>query len=202
MCFSSSKPPADNSAELARQREDARVARIREGRANIDQAFAPYDDPFFQGVAKTYSDFYLPQVDDQYKDTRRKLTLNLARSGNLNASAGAGQIGKLTEAYNLQRSAFANRAQDEARTYRGQIEDARNNLYQQNQSAADPSAIAVQAASRAAGFAAPPSPSPLGALFTSLLNSSANFVAADKTGRNNTGLSLFGTPKNAQTIVS
>jgi len=203
MCvFSPPSPPKDNSAELARQREDKRVADIRAGRGSIDEAFARFDDPYFAGVTDDYQDFYFPQVDQQYQDARRKLTLGLARSGNLNAGAGARQIGDLTEKYNTQRQGFASRALDDTNRYRQQIDAAKGDLFQQNAAAADPAAIAVDAASRAGTFAAPPSASPIGALFNDFLSTSLPIgVAAEARGLPGFRTGLF-KPSKSETIVN
>ena len=84
MCiFGAAKPAQDNSAELARKKEEERQARITEGRTKIDEAFSRFDDPYFTGVRKTYQDYYLPDVDQQYRDARKQTTLAQARSGNL-----------------------------------------------------------------------------------------------------------------------
>lgn len=203
MCvFSAPKPPKDNSAEIARQREEERQQRIREGREKIDAAFSRYDDPYFEGVQRDYQNFYLPQVDDQYRRTREKLVLGQARTGNLNSGAGARKIGDLTESYQKQRASYANQALDLAHQYRQGILDTKDELYSQNRSAADPASIAVDAASRAGALATPPSASPIGAVFNDFLNSAALGVAAERKGFPGFQTGLFKPdPNNSQQIV-
>jgi len=191
MCvFSAPSIPKDNSAELARQREAERQRKIDEGRASIDKAFAPYDDGYFTGVQKTYSDFYLPQVDDQYRDAREKLTLALSGTGNLTSGAGAKQLGKLQSKYDTQRTSYANRAYDLANDYRSKVDNEKNELYAQNRASADPAAVGVEAASRAGSLSAAPSASPIGGLFSDVLNNVATGIRAEREGYRgfNTGL--------------
>lgn len=199
MCiFSAPSIPKDNSAELARQREEERQRKIDEGRASIDTAFAPFDDNYYQGVQKTYSDFYLPQVDDQYREAREKLTLALAGTGNLTSGSGAKTLGKLSSVYDTQRTAYANRAFDLANDYRRQVTDEKNNLYSQNNAAADPAAIAVDAASRAGSLSAP-SADPIGALFSDVLGNVATGIRAERAGYRGFNTGLF-KPKGSESV--
>lgn len=203
MCiFSAPSMPKDNSAEIARQREEARQADIRAGRENIDSAFSRFDDPFYNNIQTTYQDYFFPQVDQQFADTSKKLKLRLAGAGNLNSGAGAQQIGKLTQQYDLQRADLANKALDAANSYRTRVEGERGDLYNLNASSADPASIAVQAASRAGPLLTPPSPSPIGSLFADFLNNAAIGVAAESKGYPGFRTGLFDSSKSAQRIVN
>src|SRR3990167_9060937 len=138
MCiFSAPSIPRDNSADIARQREEQRQADIKAGRTNIDQAFTRFDDPFYDNITNTHNQFYMPQIDKQYADATKKLKLRLAGAGNLNSGAGAAKIGDLTEVYDLQRADLANKAFDASNRYRQQVEGERSDLYSLNASSAD-----------------------------------------------------------------
>ena len=84
--------------DVARQSEERRAARIREGTAGINQQFESFTPEFFGGIEQDALDFFNPQVDEQFFDTRERLVKNLARSGNLSGSVGARRTGELTEA--------------------------------------------------------------------------------------------------------
>ena len=151
MCFFSAPAPAqDNSAQIAAEREAKRQQDIAAGRSRIDEAFGQFNDPYYQGVEKSYLDYYNPQVDSQYEDAQRKLKLNLARTGNLNSGSGARQLGDLTRAYTDQRTAISGQAIDQANKQRGTVEQTKGELYNQNTAAADPAAAAASAADCAA----------------------------------------------------
>lgn len=187
--------PKDNSAEIARQQEAERNARIAEGQGKIDEAFTQFDDPFYQGREKSYADYYYPQLDDQYAETRRKLVLALSRTGNLNSGAGARQLGDLQEKYNTQRTAVADNALAAANEARAKVEAAKSDLYAQNRSAADPSTAATQAIAQSGLLASPTAYSPLGMVFADVINNLATATALNKGGflESNSGTALFGT---------
>jgi hypothetical protein len=196
-------PPKDNSAEIARQEEEARQAKIRTGRASIDKNFGQFNDPYFKKVGADYSGAYMPDLEDQYSHARKKLILSLARSGNLNASAGAKQMGNLDESYQKNRVLISDRALAAEKAARANVEGARSELYSQLSASADPSAAATSAAARVAALSAPPVYSPLGDLFANFLNSTSNAVAAERAGYPGLKTGLFSAPKNSsQTIVS
>lgn len=184
------KAPKDNSAEIARQQEEARQQRIRDGQSAIDTNFAQFNDPYFDNYRQEYMAYYQPQLDRQFQDAKRKAVLGLHRTGNLSSSAGAGKLGELTRAYNDNRTMLANNALSAVNDLRGRIEESRNNLYSQNRSAADPSAAASQAAAQAGYLGAPPTFSPLGQLFGNFTNMAMTGLAAERAGYPgfNTGL--------------
>lgn len=166
------KPKSDNSGEVMRQQEEARQARISQGRSAIDQQFdGSFNQPFFDTYRQSYLDFYNPQADKQYNDTKEKLTFNLARSGNLQSSAGADKFGSLDERYGDQKVQLANQADNAVADLRGRVEQQRGDLYGINSSAADPSSAAARATMAAANLRTPPTFSPLGAVFADLLGS-------------------------------
>lgn len=174
MCGGSPRMPADNSAEIARQQEEERQARIAEGQAKIDEQFAGFNDDFYNNYQNTYTNYYNPQLDDQYGDARKRLTLQLARTGNLTSSAGANQMGDLQEYYNNQRTDITNRGLNAVNDLRANIDSTKSQLYNDNRSAADPGNAAAAAAS-AASMLQPSQPdSPLANMFASFFQSAGN----------------------------
>lgn len=185
------KPPKDNSAELARQQEEKRQANIMTGRGKIDEAFGGFNDPFYSGIEKAYTDFYNPQLDRQYQDATEKVKLKLASAGILNSGAGAEALGDLTEQYATQRGQVASGALDRRNQVRGDVERAREDLFALNQSAADPDAIGVQAQSRAGALQAPRGYDPIGNAFADFIGNLAIPIAAEKRGYAGTGTGVF-----------
>jgi len=156
---------AAEEAERQRQLEIERQNRITEGRASIDDAFGQFGDSFYQGRSQAYQDYATPQLEDQYQDSMRSLVAALARSGNLQSSTRAEKMADLQEQYNQQKLNILNTGMDYANSARSNIDAARNELYTQNQSLADPNLISGNAAARAAQLNQMPSFSPLGQLF-------------------------------------
>mgnify|MGYP001004377967 FL=1 len=98
MCFGGK----DNSRQQAAQAqaeqaaaEAARQSRIREGQANIDTAFGQFDDNYFGNFQKSFTDFYNPQIADQYARAKDKLIAALAGRGTLESTVGAAKFGDL-----------------------------------------------------------------------------------------------------------
>lgn len=186
--------PKDNSAKKARREEEARQARIHQGVNNIDLAFEGFNKGYFDKYSKDFQGFYLPQLDSQYGDAKRGLTYNLARSGNLEASTGAKSFGDAEEKYLGARTDIADRAFDSVNNLRGRIEDTKSNLYAMNASAADPGQAIARSTASASLVGQPQAKTPLGDVFASLLNGSAQAVGAERQGYRGTGTGLFAPP--------
>jgi hypothetical protein len=145
-------------------------ANIKAGNANIDSAFAKFNDPYYAGYTKSYEDYYNPQVDNQYKDAEGTLEAGLARQGLDRSSIAATQIGRLFSDYGDQKATIANNAVDGANQLRGKVASEKSNLYGLNAASGDPAMASTQALAASTALVAPQTYSPLGNLF-------ANFVA-------------------------
>jgi len=180
MCLPS--PPKDNSAAIARQREEERQGRIAEGQTAIDDTFSQFDDNFFNNQQNNFTDFFNPQVDDQFEKAREQLTFGLARRGNLQSQAASDKFGDAQQELDRVRTDIANRGLSAGQDARSRVEAQRNELINLNNSAADPSLIASRASAAATGLNAPQVFSPLGNVFAGLLNEGANQVNLQSQG--------------------
>lgn len=187
----------DNSAQIARDAEAKRQASINSGMERINQTFQPFNDDYFAKQGQSYNDYYLPQVEDQYQDARKKLTYNLARGGGLNSTAGAEQLGHLTEEYTKQRGAIGEQALAEQQRQRGVMEGNRSNVVNQLYSSANPEAAAASAAAGATQMTAPPAYSALGDLFGKFAGTGASYIGAAKKGYDNAASPMFGPASGA-----
>ncbi len=190
MCMFSA--PKDNSAQIAREQEAQRQGRINTGTSSINSAFSGFDDSFFGGIEQSANDFFNPQIDRQFDNTREGLIKNLARSGNLNASTGARQLADLDLAGQEQRATFADKARGFASSARSDVESNRANLLRQLQASADPSAAAATAAASAQSLSAPQQFSAIGDLFSKFGGVAADQFAGRKRGFENSASLLFG----------
>lgn len=175
MCFPQQQPQ-DNSAELARQQEQERQARITEGKQKIDDAFSVFDPAYYDKFKSDYENVYNPQVDKQFTDARKALRYNLARAGTEDSTPGQTAFGKLTEGYGDQRRAVESKALEATNNIKSQVESNKSDLYTQNTASADPSLSAISAVGRAGSLQSPPSFSPLADLFSGLTNAGAAYV--------------------------
>lgn len=176
MCFSQ-PAPVDHSAEIARQEEQNRQARILQGQQSIDNTFAAFDPAYFQKFQNDYLNYYNPQADQQFADARKSLRYNLARKGTLNSTPGQDTFAKLIGQYGDARTQIADNALAATNAQRTQVEQNKSDLYQQNTASADPSLAAQSAVSRANSLTTPPTYSPLADLFSGLINTSAAYAA-------------------------
>lgn len=171
------KPKKDNSAEIAAKQEAERQARIKTGQENIDTAFSSFNDPFYQDYQTKYLDYYTPQAEDQYSKAVKKLTLQLAQSGNLAGSTGANQLADLKKYYDTQKMALTNQALDATNSLRGNIDSKKSQLYADNRASADPGS-ATSAAASAAQYLQPTAPtSPLANVFADFFSNLSNNAA-------------------------
>lgn len=193
MCFSSD-PPRDNSAELARQEEAARQRRIAQGVSNIDTAFAGFDQPFYDQYQNDYLNYYNPQLDDQLKDANKKLTLQLAQTGNLTGQVGANQLADLQAYYDQQKQMLATNAANAVKNLRGSVDSRKSALYADNRAAADPGNAASAAASAVTALQPEPPASPLANVFGDFFSNLGNVAAINNIKRYNqgTGVQSYG----------
>lgn len=190
-----SKPKKDNSAEIARQEEAKRQARIAIGQSNIDQSFSGFNDDFFNKYQNDYTGYYDPQLNDQYSDAVKRLTLQLAQTGNLTGSTGATQMANLKKYYDTQKLAMTNQALDATNTLRGNIDSRKSALYADNRAAADPGSAASAAASAAQALQPTAPTSPLASVFGDFFNNLGNQAAIQNAQRYSTstgGVGSFG----------
>jgi hypothetical protein len=184
------KPPKDNSAEIARQQEEARAAKIREGRAGIDSTFdSTFNDDFYNARTKDYQDFYNPELATQYEDAVKNMTFQLARSGNAQSSTNNEQFAKLEKARADAAAKIANDALAATGALKSNVAGQRSNLYTLNNSAADPTQAASQAAQAALQLNQPQSYSPLGSVFASFIQNGGNAAAINNA---TTGGAIYG----------
>lgn len=193
MC-KSSKPPRDNSAEIARQEEAKRQARITQGQQGIDTAFAGFNDDFFNNYGTQYTGYYAPQLDDQYKDAVKRLTLQLAQSGNLTGSVGAKQLSDLQKNYDQQKLSINNQSQTAIQNLRSSIDARRSQLYADNRAAADPGAASAAASSAVTALQPAAPSSPLANVFADFFGNLGNAAALRNAGsfQQGTGVQQYG----------
>lgn len=167
----------DGSAE-ARQREQQREARIRQGMFAIDNNFKAFDDNFFNKRRDDYVAYATPQLNEQYDDALTRLTAALSRSGALQSSEGIKRQGKLARDFQLQRQGLVDKGTELATSARGDLENARSSLVTDLYATADPAAAAAGAQARAKIASQAPGYTPLGQLFQDITAGFADWAEA------------------------
>ena len=182
----------DGGAAQARADEAARQARIKQGTASIDKNFSGFDKGFYDNRAQAYVNFANPQLSDQYANTQRNLTYNLARQGLTASSEASRNAGELQRQYNDARSQIAAKGLDAANDARQNVEQNRSELISQLYSTSDPAQAANAALNRASVLSQQQSFSPLGQLFANTTGLLGNAATAGMYDRNAPGLGAYG----------
>ena len=155
-------------AEAARVKEEERQARIRQGRGNIDAAFAGFDEPYYQRYRDSFLDAALPQVQDQANDARTDLVYALERAGLRNSSVAGSRGGDLERDIALRTGEQVSAADSAAQGLRGRVADSRAAAERDLMLVEDPTRAANDATARTQVLAADSSsPGTIGPLFES-----------------------------------
>lgn len=155
-----------DAAAQARADEVARQGNIREGTNSINSTFdSQFTDDFYKGLQQKSLDYYLPQVDQQYKDAQKQLTFSLARGGNMDSSTRAEQQGKLQQLYDTNKQSIADQSASYANTAKNNVESARADLISALNSTGDASGAASSAINRATVLSQPAPFSPITDMF-------------------------------------
>lgn len=175
------KGGSNKEAERAREAEEARQARIRQGTENINQVFDENFTPqFYNDQAKAYRQYAMPQVNEQYEDAGNKLAFDLSRRGLTDSSIRADKSADLSELYELNRQGVVDKAREYSTNARTGAEDARNDLILTLQSTGDAAGAAQAANARADALSRPPAYSPLEDVFLSFTSGLATQAALER----------------------
>jgi hypothetical protein len=194
---------AEKQAKQDRADEQARQQSIRDGTTKVNSIFdSQFTPDYYEGQKKAYSDYATPQLDDQYSDAQKQLTFALARGGNIDSSAAAGQTADLQKQYDLNKQKIADDALSYGAKAKTSVEDARTNLVSMLNSTGDAQGAATSAISRASALSQPAAYSPLTSLFADFTNALGTVAAQNRAntygaGSGATGATTFGTNKNA-----
>jgi hypothetical protein len=195
---------ANREAQLAREAEQKRQAEIRLGTRQIDRRFEQFDEDFFKGRETAFTDFAMPQLDDQREDAGDDLSFFLARSGLADSNVRADKGSELEKLFELERQGIVDQGRQAGTEARDAVEGARTDLVSLLQTTGDARGAAEAAQARAASLSRTPAYSPVGQLFTDFtagLGTQAQFERAAAYGgpkpRYDTG--LFSNPGAVRT---
>ncbi len=193
---------AQAEAEAAAQRaaEERRQQNIAAGQGEISSLFGQFDDNFYNQRSKSYLDYALPQLDQQFQDQQRNLVAQLSRTGNLQSSLRADQLAKLQQQYDRSKLQIQDTAGSYAANARASVEQARSKLIESNASLADPGTIRTMAQAQAQGLSVAPQYQGLGQLIANMAASVPNNPAGSAAAAGS-GVTLYGT-SGAGRVVS
>lgn len=162
---------ADIAANEVKADENKRQDDVLAGRANIDNTFGgTFNDDFYKKYGEAFTGNYLPQLDDQFKDTKQKLSYALAGRGIEDSTAGIKKKAQADKAYNDKRLAIAGESTDAVNKLKTNVNNQQNAAYALNETSADPQAATNRATADVTTLAAAPTYSALGDAFAGLLD--------------------------------
>lgn len=197
MCMSG----GDSGAKQARAAEEARQARITAGMGNIDNAFSKFNDEFYAGRSQAYTDYQTPQLQRQFDQAKKELTLALARSGNSQSSLANQKFAELKNLFDTSSQDITSRASDFANTERSSVEQARAELVNQLNASGNDQLAAQSAQTKAALLGQGQAFDTLGQIFANITDGITTQAQLEQrgAGRYNTG--LFSTGSGAARVV-
>lgn len=159
--------------------QQAQQALTNQAVGQINQAFAGFTPQWYQGVSNAYTNWALPQLQQQYQNANNQLGYKLASQGLTNSSAADQARNALSASMQQGQNTIGNQATTQAQQLQQQVGQEKSNLIGQAQTATNPSSIATQALTTASGFQQPSSFAPIGNLFSQfgqeyLANQTAN----------------------------
>jgi hypothetical protein len=191
------KDMAQTDAETARAFEERRQANITAGTQKVNDAFAQYDDPYFEGIAKTYVDHYTPDLEQQFGEAKRALTLSAPTTG---SSAYARSLGLLSRDYNKESVAIKSRAQQAADSARANVQNTRLGLIDSVNNGLGLAEAGNLATERKRLVSAPLAYEALPDVFSRALSGYTNTQIAKQAGYTPNLPLLFGSRGNTQTV--
>lgn len=154
----------------AAQAEQRRQVAINQGTAKINQAYQGFTPSFYRQREQAYTDAAMPQLGQQYKQTRDATGFNLANRGLIGSGAAEKGWSDLATAMTNAKNNVADQARQQSQNLETQVEGMKdqqlNYLYQ----SADPAGAGAQATATAASFSTPSAIPALANQFSALLN--------------------------------
>lgn len=200
------KGASDGASEVAQAREDeqARQQRIREGTGKISELFdSQFNDDFYTGRQDSFVNYAMPQLSDQHNDAVKQLTFALARRGALDSSSRAAQEAELERRRALLETEVKSKGADYANTARANVEGARSDLINTLNVTGDVEGAVQGSQARAAVLSQTPGYSPLVSLFADFTSGLGQQAAAERAfsygagPRPSINTGLFGAPSGA-----
>jgi hypothetical protein len=176
-----SKKSGGNEAARAREEEQARQARIREGTGRVNTIFdGQFNEDFFGRQQQNYIDYAMPQVDEQKAKASKELLFAMDRAGQTEGSARADLSGELQKRYELQNQKVRDDALGFGTQARTQVEGARTDLIGMLNATGDAEGAAKSAIARAGALSQPAAYSPLSNLFADFTGALNTQAAAER----------------------
>lgn len=184
MCFGGGRPKIDTSvqdqmledARKAREREEARQARIDAGTERIDEIFGGFDSGFYSSFVDDIMAAQRPQLERQFGDANDQLTYNLARAGTLKSSIAGDRRGRLQTAYGDGLAQILSGANRQKQALQGRVQNEKSNLVSMLTATGDADRATNEALNRSQKLFDPvPEYNPIGDIFGGIAQGVGNY---------------------------
>lgn len=135
----------------------------------VNSAFSQFNPGYFQNYQNAYTNYYTPQIADQYHTAKDQLTAALSGAGTLESTVGADALANLAKRSTDQTAQIAQQGAAASQSLQGQVASQKSGLMSQANASTDPSQIASNAQAATTALQAPTSFAPLGNVFSDLL---------------------------------
>jgi len=132
------------------------------------QSFEGFTPEFYNKRAQDYINYALPQLADQYRQTRNSIGFGLANRGLQNSTVATDARSRLEREAGRNRQTIADTGLEQANQLRRDVEASREQALQQLQQSADPAGAVQSAIKSAMGFQRAPVFTPIANAFGSL----------------------------------
>jgi hypothetical protein len=112
-------------AQQVRQYVTGRQGLIDSSTQAVNDAYSGFNDQYFNDFAKSFVDYYKPQIEQDYGKQSKDLTYSYANAGNNRSSAAARAFGDLDKARTKEEAGVASSASDAANSLRDSINGQR-----------------------------------------------------------------------------
>ena len=145
----------------------------------METAQPQFDDAYFGDIGRTYLDYYLPQLTDQYERAKRATILSAPGT---NSSAFSRNVGQLETDFNREKVALGERSKGAEADARRNVEQTRADLISAAEGGSAPDLVAERAIRSSQFLRQPPAYEPLGDLFARYATTYANQQIAREAG--------------------
>ena len=156
---------SDPGAE-ARAQQQKNEALIRQGTEQVNSIFGQFGPEFYKKRAQAYTDYAMPQLQQQFGQQQQNLAYKLYGQGLQQSSVGRELQNTLGQELTKQTQNIANQGLQQAQDLQRTLTGEQANTIAQLQASADPSTAAQQALSYASQAQAPSAFAPIGRMFT------------------------------------
>jgi hypothetical protein len=157
-----------DAGAAARAQQQQQQALIDTGTQQVNQIFSRFNPDFYQQKAQAYTNYAMPQLQQQYGKQQRGLDYQLFGQGLQNSSAARSMNNDLNNQMTQATQNIANQGQQQAQQLQQTLVGEQANVLSQLQQSANPSIAAQSAIGYAANAQAPSAFAPIGQMFNDL----------------------------------